>query len=361
MSTSILLCTAALALVQDGDGVMDRLSFYANGRLRAESTFDQLSGEDRHRGRMRFRIGARYRIEENLRAEARLSSASDGRDANNPHWDFGDGADGFQGIDVVFDRFFLEYEPCDELQLRGGKFPQAFARPPVYGEFTWDDDVHPAGFSAVWDPEEQGDLDFDLRAMEVVVAENGSADDPNMFGVQANLAYQAAEDTALALSSSMSWWSSLGAGVAGNQGNTTTGGDFDADFSVWDSFLSVRHEGGVMERQQAFVQYVDNVDDDTGEDMGFAAGFELGKRDPGDTSLFLAYYDFDANAFFSAVAQDDTPLAGSGTGSGMSGFIGGLRHVVSKRLSLRLWALSSDADDVEDPLRVRLDLDFNVL
>jgi len=48
--------------------VWERLSFDAAGRLRGESTFDQPSGEDRHRGRLRLRLGAKYRVTETVTA-----------------------------------------------------------------------------------------------------------------------------------------------------------------------------------------------------------------------------------------------------------------------------------------------------
>ena len=129
---------------------------------------------------------------------------------------------------------------------------------------------------------------------------------------------------------------------------------------MWESFVSATHDGGALKRQTGFAQYVQNLDDDSGEDTGYALGLELGRKDPGETSFFAAWYDFEANSIFSPVAQDDTPIAGTGTGNGMSGILGGVGYVVSDTFSLRLWALTSDADDVEDPWRVRLDLDFSV-
>lgn len=341
------------------EGVLDRLRFYANGRMRAESTFDQPNGEDRHRGRMRFRIGAEYEIDENLRAEARLSTTSDGRDPNNPYWDFGDGGDGSEGIDTVFDRFFLDWQASDDLRVRTGKIPHAFAAPPVYSEFTWDDDVHGAGLATFWNP--TGDEDFDVRIVDYIVEENADDSDPNMFGLQVNVSFDVDDQTELQVGSGIQWWTSLSSGVFGNQGNTVDGsGVIEEDFTVWDSYIAASHEGGVLERQQLFLQFVNNIDDDSGEDTGLALGFDLGTREPGDASYFLAWYDFDANAFFSPVAQDDTPIAGTGTGEGMTGFLGGVRYVISKNLAVRVWGLTSDAGEDEDPWRLRVDLDFSV-
>jgi hypothetical protein len=344
------------------ESIWERLRFYGNGRLRAESTFDQPSGEDRHRGRLRLRAGATFEIMEDLTSEARVSTASDGNDANNPHWDFGDGADGFQGSGMVLDRLFLNWKALDTLNLRGGKFPHAFTTPPVFSEFTWDADIQPAGVAATWKP--KGDLDFDLRAVDYVVAENANADDPNMFGVQGNLGLELNEASDLRFATSVQWWTSLGdlpAATFGNQGNTTTGGVLNSEFTIWDSHAAFVHEGGIMGQQQAFVQYVNNVDDDLSEDTAIMAGFELGRsKAAGDNSIFAAIYDTDANAFYSAVAQDDTPIAGTGAGTGMTGVMAGWRRILNDKVSIRLWGLTSDADVAEDPWRVRFDIDFNI-
>jgi hypothetical protein len=60
------------------------------------------------------------------------------------------------------------------------------------------------------------------------------------------------------------------------------------------------------------------------------------------------------------VAQDDTPIAGTGAGDGMEGMMLGGQVFVTDYFSIRLWGLTSDADAAEDPSRVRLDFDFRV-
>jgi len=338
------------------DSIWDRLSIYANGRIRMESTFDQPNGEDRHRGRMRFRLGANYDVTEDVRAEARLSTASDGGDANNPHWDFGDGAEGFNGADLVLDRFYLNWTARSSLDLRAGKFPHAFSKPPVFGELVWDDDVHPSGVAAVFAPDGGA---YDLRAVEYVAVELGDDSDPSMFGVQGNVYFDTTADSRLQLSGSYSSWSSLGpgAGVLSNQGNT----DVTGDFGVLEAFAGWTLEGGPLGKTQAFAQYLYNEQDDTGEDTGYAFGAKCGPSGhERDLNVFATWYDLDANAVFSPPAQDDTPIPGTGVGTGMQGVIAGFQYFIADNLSVKLWGLTSDADAAEDPYRVRLDFDFTV-
>ncbi|HTF90892.1 MAG TPA: putative porin [Planctomycetota bacterium] len=342
------------------DSIFKRLSFYSDGRLRGESTYDQPSGEDRHRGRLRLRVGALYDVTEDVRLEARLSTAAPGSDANNPHWDFGDGADGFSGADIVLDRFYLNWKPCAWVDLRSGKFPHAFASPPVFGEFMWDADVHPAGVAGIWSHKGEGSgPSYDLRAVEYIAVENGSDSDPSMFGVQANLNLKASEQLALQLSTSYSHWSSLGAGatVLGNQGNTDVAGDF----GIIEGFVAATYEGGPLQRHTAFVQAMHNADDEDDEDNGFAAGLQLGKSGKqGNANVFGVWYDLDANSVYSPVAQDDTPIPGTGIGTGMEGLIVGVQYFLTDNLSFKLWVLTSDADATEDPWRLRFDIDFRI-
>jgi hypothetical protein len=333
----------------------ERLRFDANGRLRGESTFDQLDGTDRHRGRFRFRVGARYELLETLDAYARLSTVSDGRDANNPHWDFGDAEDGSSAAEVGLDRFYLDWAARPDLSLRAGKQPYTFTQPPIYSDFQWDQDVQPAGLGAVWAPASEGRLRYDLRLAEYVAFEVGNDTDPAMFGAQANLYFDVGAATHLQLAASYSDWTNLGDGPGtGNQGNTDVFGDFD----ILEGFLAATYDGGPLERTTAFVQYMENLD---GDDSGYSIGAQLGKSGKqGDMNVFAAWYDLDADALYSPVAQDDTPIAGTGTGEGMDGILAGGQYFVSDQLSIRLWGLTSDVGADEDPYRVRLDFDFTI-
>lgn len=366
MSTFALLALGMLCPqdppVPQAETIWDRLQFYGDGRLRAEATLDQPNGEDRYRGRMRARVGANYEIMEGLKAEARMTTSSDGNDANNPHWDFGDGADGFRGSDVVMDRFYLDWKALDDLSLRGGKQPHAFASAPVFGDFIWDSDVQPAGLTAQWGAAPtDGGAGFDVRAAGYVAVENSADDDPAMGGLQGNLYLHPGDNLKLQLSASYSDWSSLGAGSSAwaisNQGNT----DPNADFNVLDGFVSAVLEAGPLGRSTLFVQAMHNTEDDADESDGFAGGLQFGKSSKkGDANLFAVLYALDANCIFSPVAQDDTPIAGTGLGTGMEGILAGGQYLITDNLSLKLWALTSDADAAEDPVRVRFDIDFRI-
>ena len=340
--------------------IWDRLTVFGQGRMRAEGTFDQLNGEDRVRGRMRVRAGASYLITEGLRAEIRLSSLSDFGDPRSPYWDFGDGAAGFDAIDFGVDRFYLSYEANDEVELRFGKFPHIFSAPPIYGEYVWDEDLHPAGLTAVWTiPTNEGGPRFDVRGAAYIAVENGGDSDPHMLGIQGNAWFPIDDTLTVQTAVGYSDWSALGSdgGRLIPSGNTPGNGGF----GILEGFLAATWQGGPLGRTEAFVQAVNNVEDETGEDSGFAVEARFGNRQQeGDWNVFAGAFDFDANSIFATVGQDDTPLPGTGIGEGQSGYQLGTEYLWRDNVALRLWLITSDVGADEDPYRVRLDLTFGV-
>jgi hypothetical protein len=337
--------------------VWDRLSLYANGRVRAESDMRRPNAPDRFRGRLRFRLGGKYAVTNAVSAEVRLTSTSG--DPNNPHWDFAGGDDGLDGSEVALDRIFLKWAAHDQLDLQAGQFPHAFQGPPVMGEFVWDADFHPAGVAAIVGPGKKDGASFDLRGIAYVAKQNSNDSDPLAMGGQGNLYFDAGASTDVQLSSSVIRWSRLeeSGGFPGNQGNS----DPLAEILAVEGFLSVDHRGGPWQRTTAFVQGMHNPDDDTGEDTGLAAGIQVGPTGKkGNCSAFGVFYDFDANCMLSAPAQDDTPFAGTGIGEGMDGFFGGVQYWVADNLSIRAWGITSNAGASENPVRLRLDVDFVV-
>ncbi len=353
MIAPLMLTAALLVPVSSEDATDNKATFYANGRLRAETIQDPPDGPDRNRGRLRFRAGGSYDLSENVRFEARISTLSDG-DANNPHWDFGDGTEGLAGADLVLDRMYLSWTPRPSLTLLAGRFAHPFSRPPVFGEFVWDSDLSTSGAGAIWRP---GPESLDLRLAAAIVQENPAGNDAKLLGIQANYDLNVGHATTAHLASGIHLWDDTAEGSYQNQGNTSLAGEF----AISDSILTVTHEGGFLNRQKGYFQFIQNIEDETGVDTGFTAGFEMGTGEPDTTTLLFTYFDLEANSIFSPVGQDLTPIPGSGAGTGMNGFLAGFRHDLSENTTLRLLFLTTDAGLDDDPYRVVLDLDFNML
>jgi len=352
--------------------IWDRLKLEADGRFRAEATIENVdpatgnSVEDRYRGRMRFRLGAKYQLADGINLGGRLSTASDATggnatDANNPHWDFGDG-DGFSGAGVVLDRYYLDWEASKELHVLAGKQPHAFAVPPIFGDFLWDGDISPAGFSATWKPEAGDGPSFDARVAGYVAAENSTDHDAKMLGAQGNV-YLPIDEAKVQVSTAFYDWTNI-ASIVGTPVAATNQGNNDTDFLVWETFASATLPGGPLDEMTGFVQFMANLE--KGE-QGLVLGSQLGssKWQRGNYNAFLLLYDLDANSVYSPVAQDDTPIAGTGlniaNGDGMNGIVLGGQYFWRDNVALKLWVLTSNADEADDdPFRIRFDLDFRV-
>jgi hypothetical protein len=248
----------------------------------------------------------------------------------------------------------------DELELRGGKMPHAFLQPPIYGDFIWDSDIQPGGFSALWRPVSDSDTAFDLRAAALVATEVAADEDPKMLGAQGNAFLPLDDDMRIHASTSLyDWRDNEDTVVAGNQGNT----DLTDDFLIWESFVSGTVAGGPLDEMSAYVELFENLEQSS-DDSGVAAGFQVGpSKGTGAWNLFLVLYSLGADCLFSPVSQDDTPIAGtgiSGSGDGMDGLVFGGTYFWKDNVALKVWVLTSDADAQDDPIRLRFDLDFNV-
>lgn len=366
-----ILALGFLALVPQataaqGGSIWDRLKIDAEGRMRGEATFDNVDAatgndiDDRYRGRFRFRLGAKYTLADNLLLGARVSTASDGNDANNPHWDFGDG-DGFNGSQMVMDRFYVDWAAGKEFNVIVGKQPNAFVTPPIYGDFVWDSDISPSGVAAAWKPaHSEGEAYFDARVAGYVATEVAADEDPKMWGAQGNM-YVPIDEAKVQLSTSiLDWRDNDDTAVAGNQGNSAT----TEDFLVWDTFVSGTAKGGPLDEMTGYLQFITNLDE---SEQGWVAGAQLGSSQwvKGNYNAFAVLYTLDGDALFSPVAQDDTPIAGTGLndgdGDGMNGVVFGGTYWWRDNVAFKLWVLTSSPDGADDdPIRLRFDMDFRV-
>ena len=119
------------------------MALYGDFRLRYEGDFDLEEQPDRHRARIRFRLGANYEVVDDLLIGARIVTGDRG-DPNSPHVTLGDG---FKDFEISLDRAFASYRPgwFEGSSLTAGKLAHPFDRNPVYGELVWDADVQPEG------------------------------------------------------------------------------------------------------------------------------------------------------------------------------------------------------------------------
>ncbi len=313
-------------------GLPEWLDVYGNMRVRMESTMDQSNGEDRHRGRLRFRAGAKMQVADNLKAEVRMSTASG--DGRNPHWDIGgsNGTDTFSGSDVVLDRINLVWQPNDSATIVAGKMGNPLTKNPVFSEWVLDGDIQPAGLAGIWKLNDKSDL----RLAHIIIDESNSpSSDPALTILQLNHDLNCCDLDWDVSTSFWNWSNEAGA----------------VDYLVWDTIISAKKDAWT-----GSFEFIQNLDDDTGDDTGIAFGVKHGKGGKkGERQIFGNFFDFDANASMWGVGQDDVPI-GPGA-DGLSGFVVGYKYWWHDNTTVKFWALQGD-DETDDPLRLRFDIDI---
>lgn len=323
----------------------DWIHFYGDLRVRLEENLDNdPAGNDRMRGRLRVRFGANFDISDDFKAEVRLTTLNPG-DANNVNIDIGSTGEGQAGAEAGIDRMNVTWLPSDDFKFKAGKMGNPFALNPVWGEYTWDGDIQPAGVFGQWQP--SSDLDLDVRLGYFAVDENSGAAEATVTTGQVNFGMQS-DNVDWAVHSALSNWSAEDGYLSSFAFVQTE------EFLVWDTIVEASFDELTLA-----AQYINNLDDDSGDDTGMTLGLRYGTGKAPGTSVFSAsYFDFDANAFVAAVGQDDTPIAGTGGPNGMDGFEASWMYWWKENVMIRVWALQADNDTI-DPLRLRFDLNVS--
>ena len=295
------------------DRVLDRLDVYGDLRLRYEQDFFETAGRsDRIRGRLRARIGANFRVFDDVVIGGRLRTG-DQQDPNSPYVNFDNGFDNF---DISFDRAFAKWTPSEALPgfaATAGKFSHPIERNPVYGELVWDEDVSPDGVVFEYKSGEVGPLSY-IRAIGglYVAGENANAQDIILGAFQVSTEADITDGIVARGSAAYYEYGDPQAGgaqdfIMENQGNALINGgtEFASDFSVLNMIGSVTFtELAVPVTLSA--EFIHNFrafsDQDTGWALGIAAG---GTSKPGDYKVYYQYQDIQQESIFSAVAGDD--------------------------------------------------------
>ena len=347
-------------------GRLGRLKFYGDARLRAEGTHDRVGTEDDFRMRLRMRLGANYRVNDEFTVGVRAVTGDAG-DPNSSHITLGDV---FDNLEVNLDRAFLSYRP---LSLEGawgtlGKFNHAFHRNPVYGELVWDADVQPEGilFGHSWrDANYRERVAITLGGYSVL--NNSDGDDVYALVAQASGAGAVTEDISGRLSLAGYYYTDVNpsgstALIDDNAGNAAVGGMYVSDFGLLNPVLALECEAA--DQPLVFsAEYIKNLRAEVSGDEGWAAGAAFGKQArKGDWRAYYQWQVIERDAVFSAFAQDDFVQR-----TNFRGHVTGVNYLLSDKVALHLWGLFMSVNDPDsfspagasshDPWRLRLDLD----
>jgi hypothetical protein len=127
------------------------LTFYGDLRLRYEVDWDSQNAagverDDRHRGRLRARLGFNYQVADDWSFGARVRTGNS-RSQQSPHLTFVADDDLRDDLDFVLDRYFVQFKH-GPLTGWGGRNTSPFWQ---QNELFWDDDVTPTGLAGTYD------------------------------------------------------------------------------------------------------------------------------------------------------------------------------------------------------------------
>lgn len=367
--------------------VFGHLKIYGDFRFRHESNFDLDDQPDRHRQRVRFRLGGNLAIDDEITVGFRVVTGDPG-DPNSPHQTLGNT---FHKFEFNLDRVFLTYAPkwAEGAYLTAGKFANPIYMNPVYGENVWDEDVQPEGAVIGYKWKGDGFVEkfeavgglYDV--LEVGTSTAGGGEDAYAFIIQAMAQFGLADNFDANLAVGYYDWGDLTPGrtttvISGDNpsgltgsaiGNTLvdrdgngTNDDYAGDFSILNPILALTYSGWDHPITLSG-EFIWNLDTDTSEDIGYAVGLSVGQtKKAGDWRFYYNFQEVERDAVFAAVSQDDFLLQTNH----MSHLFGG-QYQVTDNVGLHLWFLLSEivqegttATTDEDDLQWRVRFDVNI-
>ncbi len=341
------------------------LSFYGDLRLRWESSFKVPGMADRHRQRLRARIGMKYDFSDEIELGLRARTGNPA-DPKSPYVDFGNL---FQSFEFNLDKAYATYKPKEVkgLVLSAGKIGHPMKRNPIYGEHLWDGDVNPEGGTvgfgrkvensflttykvtgAVWAIEENSNNSesigaFIEGAVGLKAGESGK--------VNASVAFHNIDNTSPAGANG-----SLFAANRGNAANVTNDG-YASDFGILNPIVAYTHTGASIPITVAGEFLINMRAADNVGDKGWALGVSAGGKKTGSHRCYYQYQSIEQDAIFTPFSQDDFLIA-----TNHNSHVLGWHYLPIDNLDIHLWGMASEpetpASGANTATRYRARVDF---
>jgi len=348
------------------ESALTKLSLYGDLRLRHESQVKRDDQDDRHRERLRLRLGANYQVHPELQVGTRIVTG-DPDDPNSPHVTLGSG---FDKLQMHFDRIFAKYTPeCWKgSYATAGKFAHPFTTNPIYGELVWDQDIQPEGIAGGFGEKLDGTISrYDVVVGQYLLIEQNNAHDTSMSVAQASANIDLGEETTSTAAIGYYYYGATspdGAAelVGDNQGNQVTAGAYDSDFGIVNPILTVTQP--ISEVPVTLIgEFIANVR--TGDrKFGWALGAAAGTAaKPGDWRGYYQWQVVEQESIFSAFSNDDFLLA-----TNHRSHVFGAKYRVVDKVVFHAWALASrpdhrgttvTTDSLTDQWNLRFDIDIS--
>ena len=312
---------------------IQNLSFKGDLRLRLQS--DQKPNTNtaaRNRARIRFRLGAETRMEDNLKAGFGLATTSLKSGSSSvsvsvstktgkgsitvPSSTVADGeprstnftlGDSLSKMPIAVDYAYVEYDPADFIKVLGGKFKN-----PIWNatDLLWDSDLNPDGLALVMKlkPSENISLFFTPEVM-IIDEISSSEKDPLMYAFQPGLDIKW---QSFSLKSAVAYY--IFSGVKGNKLDHSAGTNTRASTALSNNYTSVnpsvsisKSELPLIKTVSVFGDYVINTDSST-NNTGYSIGLQIGNSkisDLGQWSLKSMYRQLETDSWLDTFPDSD--------------------------------------------------------
>ena len=293
--------------------------FELEGDFRLRYQYEDTTGEtERHRGRLRYRLGLTANVTDQIKAVFGLASGGDDPRSTNQTFQ-----DTFSGKGVRLDLAYAEYQPFKGVKLFGGKFKNPIWRP---SDLLWDSDINPEGGALQLDLETMPNLNVIFATAVFVIDENSDGADPLVIPIQGGLSYKFTEQVDVKLAATYYSFvdvqgtalefSAPFAGVGNTLVNDVLMFDYDA-ISVSAELGLSKLLGEIIPYVGLIGEYVHNPDPDDDND-GYLGGIKIGHRKVSEGGQWQAnflyrYLERDA---WPDVFPDSDFLGGSTDGEG---------------------------------------------
>ncbi len=339
----------------------EKIKVKGDFRFRHES-FWREHENDRHRQRIRARLGLLAKINDTVDTGLWIVTGSDEPVSTNQTLD-----DGFSTKGIQLDQAYFDWHPLEgtKFKVLGGKFKNPFFRPGKT-ELLWDGDLRPEGIAIKYD---SGVIFTNVGAF--IVEERSSDAESRLYGSQLGAKMAMNQDTYLKAGIGYFYFSNTDEETffdsSDGFGNTiATNGAYLYDFEEVELFTEIGFKAMGLP-MKLFADYVVNTEVDgkghdgeldpngKDEDEAYLVGFQVGKaKKPGEWKFKYSYRDVEKDAVIGAYTDSD--FIGGGTDG--QGHEFGFGYKIAKNWDFSVSYFDNiDADD-DDFERMMLDLKF---
>ena len=318
---------------------------------------DESKDDDRHRNRIRARIGVKAKMNDEVDLGFQMASGSSAEVDSDPASTNQTLDNGFSSKNIWLDLAYADYHPnaIEGLHLLAGKMKNPFYKPGK-AELIWDGDLNPEGGAIKYEHAFDDDTAVFANAGGFWIEESSSNADSGLFGAQLGLRQDFDSVSILGGVSYFHFGNTEGEPFFFEDdsfGNTGDGdGNYKEDFEDVEVFAELGFALADVPIS-VYGDYVNNVAADGSDDTGWLVGITA---KPAPFELRYNYRDIEADAVLGLFTDSD--FRGGGTDG--KGHEFGLGYEIAKNWTTALTYFHNEKGlhDSKDYQRLQADVQF---